>query len=233
MFTLAIIGADGAGKSTVCKEVQKIDKLPFKYIYMGVSSTSSNYSLPTTRLIATIKSRLGKTPSKAGPPDPSKQRKSRQKGLIKQFVWELKACLRYSTWMSEEWYRQVLVWYYKWQGSIPLFDRHFFIDFYAYDIAKTNHYRSIASRVHGLTLKYLYPKPDMVIFLDAPPELLFKRKGEGTVELLKGRREEYLNMQKLFEHFAIVDASQPLDDVIKDVFELIHNHYLSTKKKSV
>ena len=55
MTVIAIIGADGAGKSTVARALEA--SLPFrtKYIYMGSNIESSNIALPTSRLILYLK----------------------------------------------------------------------------------------------------------------------------------------------------------------------------------
>ena len=57
--SVALIGIDGAGKSTVAHEV--IGRLPFdaSYLYMGVNLAASPVMLPTTRLALAIKSRRG------------------------------------------------------------------------------------------------------------------------------------------------------------------------------
>jgi len=77
--------------------------------------------------------------------------------------------------------------------------------------------RSLGRRVHGLLLAHVYPKPDLVVFLDAPPELLLARKGEGTIESLQRRRQDYLQLAPLTKHFVVVDASRPLEEVTLDV----------------
>jgi thymidylate kinase len=64
-----------------------------------------------------------------------------------------------------------------------------------------------------------------VIYLDAPAEVLFARKGEGGLELLERRRQDYLNLRNLVDHFAIVDASLPEDDVARAVTEMIENFH--------
>jgi GTPase SAR1 family protein len=50
MFTVALIGGDGAGKTTIANRL--VEDLPFrvKYLYMGFSTISSNAALPTTKL---------------------------------------------------------------------------------------------------------------------------------------------------------------------------------------
>ena len=55
--------------------------------------------------------------------------------------------------------------------------------------------------------------------LDAPAEVFFARKGEGTLELIEPRRQEYLAQADMFRSFVIVDAQQPTDAVVAEVRE--------------
>ncbi len=68
-----------------------------------------------------------------------------------------------------------------------LFDRHFFTDYYATDINGKGPEKTIYSkRSMDFVLKRFYPRPNMVIVLDAAKaEVIFARKGEGTIELLE------------------------------------------------
>ena len=79
------------------------------------------------------------------------------------------------------------------------------------------HDRSIGQRLHGLLLGRLYPKPDLVVYLDAPAEVLLARKGEGTLEALEARRGEYRAIAPLVPRFAEIDATQPLEAVVRAV----------------
>jgi thymidylate kinase len=123
--------------------------------------------------------------------------------------------------LAEEWFRQGLAWYYERRGYVVVFDRHFFSDYYAHDISATSGSLPLSRRIHGFVLDRLYPKPDLVILLDAPANILFARKGEGTIALLERRRQEYLSLRDRLEDFAIVDASQPAEEVIRQVTDLI------------
>ena len=58
-------------------------------------------------------------------------------------------------------------------------------DYYAHDISNTDPARPLRHRLHGVFLDRWYPRPDLVIFLDAPAEVLFARKHEGTIPLLE------------------------------------------------
>src|SRR5439155_10211002 len=54
-FTVALIGPDGAGKTTVSRRIEQSLPVPVKYIYMGVNTDASNVMLPTTRAIHALK----------------------------------------------------------------------------------------------------------------------------------------------------------------------------------
>ena len=95
--------------------------------------------------------------------------------------------------MAEEWYRQGLSVAYRRRGSIVVFDRHFVADYHAADVAAPA--RTTSRRVHGFLLSRLYPKPDLVIFLDAPPptDTLAAVKGRKDEEIGLGAREIYVH----------------------------------------
>jgi thymidylate kinase len=224
MFTVALIGPDGAGKTTIGRRIEHMLPLPVKYVYMGVNLDSSNHMLPTTRLLKAIKRARGAAPDVAGPPDPNRVR-THPKGFVKQVLAGLKSGLRMTNRIGEEWFRQALAWYYQRRGNIVLFDRHFFSDYYAYDIANQRADRRLSDRIHGFILNRVYPKPDLVIYLDAPAEVLFARKGEGTIEALERRRQEYMSLRGVVKHFALVDATQPQELVAREVTNLIRDFY--------
>jgi predicted ATP-grasp superfamily ATP-dependent carboligase/thymidylate kinase len=219
MFTVALIGADGAGKTTIGRRLENTLPLPVKYVYMGINLDASNHMLPTTRLLHFLRRAWGIKPDN-GPPDPDRVQAA-SKGLVQRTTGNVRTGLSLAVRLSEEWFRQVLAWHYQRRGNIVLFDRHYFSDYYAHDIARNGRPRPLSKRIHGFMLERVYPKPDLVIFLDAPPEVLFARKGEGTLKALEHRRQEYLQMRSLVKHFAVVDARPPEDDVAYDVSELI------------
>jgi len=223
MLTIALTGADGAGKSTLIRRLKVNLPLPVKQIYMGENFNSSNFVLPTTLLMHKIKQANGRQQDMGGPPDPTKL-KPLPRNPLKRAARELKSGIRIANLMAEEWFRQLVAWYYQVRGYIVIFDRHFFFDYYAHHIVN-NTEQSIGNRIHGSMLKHIFPKPDLVICLDAPPEILFARKSEGTLELLEHRRREYLQMRDTVKQFVIVDATQSEDEVTKQVSDLILDFY--------
>jgi thymidylate kinase len=228
MVTVALAGADGAGKSTMSRRLEKSLPVRAKYIYMGINREASNLALPTTLLWKRIKRASGGPIDMGGPPDPNRLQQL-PKNPLKRIARELKSGLRITNLMAEEWFRQLVAWYYQFRGYVVIFDRHFYFDYYKHHIADIGIKRTIADRVHGFMLNHVFPKPDFVIFLDAPPEVLFSRKGEGTLELLEQRRQEYLQIQKKVERFATVDATQPMDEVADQICNLVIDFYSSKR----
>jgi thymidylate kinase len=205
-FTVALIGCDGAGKTTVARALERDTGLPVRYLYMGVSAESSNRQLPSTRVAHAIKRRAG---AGRAPPRPRGVRRACRAG---------RSALRLVNRLAEEWYRQLIAQAFLTRGSIVVFDRHFLADYHAFDVAGAA--RPLSRRIHGWVLMHAYPRPDLVVLLDAPPEVLFARKGEGTLASLARRREDYLGLADaagIDRPFAVVSATQPVDAVVADV----------------
>ena len=87
--------------------------------------------------------------------------------------------------------------------------------------------------MHGWILKNLYPRPDMMIMLDAPAEVLHARKREGTIESLEQRRQDYLEMRHHIDHFAIVSTEQPQEDAAREVAEIISRFAAGVKDERI
>jgi len=227
MVTVALIGADGAGKTTLARALEGAPELRIKYVYMGVSTEASNHMLPTTRALRFVKRLLGKAPAEGGPPDPEKKRARAKRGL-KRVAHEAKASLALLNRMGEEWYRARLARRFERQGFVVLFDRHFFADYWAHDVAAAE--RSFTQRLHARFLARL-PQPDCTILLDAPAEVLFARKAEGSLERVAARRDEYLALQRALGNCRVVDAARPLSEVRGEVLGILRG--LSTRPQGV
>lgn len=223
MFTVAIIGPDGVGKTTVSRRLETA--LPFcaKYVYMGVNLEASNLLLPTTRLILEIKRRLGRRPDMAGPPDPARLH-PRPRGPVRRVLAAVKSAARMTNQLMEETFRQGVIRWHLIRGRVVLLDRDFFADYYAHDVVSGKG-RPLARRIHGFVLRRFYRRPDVVICLDADAETMFARKCEGTVELLQRRRGEYHGLRECVKRFELVDATRPIEAVLHDVHRRICRYY--------
>ena len=214
MLSIALIGPDGCGKTTVANKIEQALPWPATRVYMGVSLESSNIMLPTSRLKLALRRVVGRPADTTGPRDPHQREKApqgRHRGLL-TFVTR---SLSFVNQVAEESFRQCVVAWHLARGRIVLLDRDFFADYYAYDIAGQD--RSVFRRLHGWLLLHVYRKPDLAIYLDVSGETMFARKGEGSIELLNRRCEDYRHLQYVMPNFAIVDAEQPLANVVRDV----------------
>ncbi len=224
-LAVALVGADGAGKSTISEMLENASlPRPVKTIYMGVNLEASSLMLPTTRLLLAVKRARGSRPdlvaSRLRTPldDPAGQPHQTRRASLKDGT-------RLTVWMLEEWLRQAVATAYGARGYIVVFDRHFFADYYHTDIVSRGAGHGWFGRFHGWMLSHAYPKPDLVICLDAPSEVLYLRKPESSAEWLEQRRQQYLALAGVVPAFVVIDADRPLDAVFGDVVECIRTHW--------
>lgn len=216
-FVVAIVGADGAGKSTIARKL--LDAYPFlmKYIYMGSSTEASNIALPTSRMLTLFKRRRisqfvdqsDRLPPVAMLTEEMKARLPRGK-IVKAFGVINRT--------ADEWYRQLFVWFYGLRGYIVICDRHFLYEYFPDSETLRSKDQRLSVRLHSGLLGRFFPKPDLTIFLDAPPEVLYARKPEWTVAHLERQRAGIVEQGKVGKNFVRVDATQPEDRVFSDVY---------------
>lgn len=222
MISVALIGPDGAGKSTITELLeQEALPAPVKRIYMGVNLEASSLMLPTTRLALAVKSARGRRSDMVGPGAAAAPASG---GPVRRTVKVGGRAVRLLLWVAEEWFRQLVAEYHRRRGAIVVFDRHFYADYYHFDVSAARR-RPAGSRVHGWLLEHAYPKPDLVICLDAPGQVLFDRKGEASVEWLEQRRRQYLQLATVLPNFVVVDVDRPLDVVTREVATVIAEYF--------
>ncbi len=228
MFTVALIGGDGAGKTTIANELIRSSGLPMKYLYMGLSTRSSNHALPTSRLVLWLKRQMHRRRTNLRTDMPASELEYGEE--MHGWLWNT---ARFLNRLAEAWYRQGIAWSYQLRGWIVIYDRHFFFDSAPGVINAQNQSLIVLDRLFFWLISHVYPRPSLAIFLDAPPDLLYQRKGEATSEYLQQQRETFLMQGAKLAHFVRVDASQPLAQVQQIVLRNVQDFYIQHYHRSV
>ena len=123
--------------------------------------------------------------------------------------------------LVRQWGRYGMARLYRARRQLVIFDRH------TYDeMLPPSARQSLLKRWRRWLLTLGSPKPDLVIFLDAPGEMLYARKGEHTPDLLEQRRQDYLHLLSRLPHPVIIDAAQDAAQVRHQSMALIGKVYL-------
>ena len=218
-FTVAIVGADGSGKSTIAEMILSDSRVPMKYIYMGASTDASNVSLPTSRLLAYLKRRrIAKSGDKSDSLPPAVLMSEEMKARLPR--GRIVKALGLVNRIAEEWYRQLVVWINLLSGYIVICDRHFLFDYFPDSESLRSENDRASSRLHAYMLSRFFPRPNLTLFLDAPSEVLYARKPEWTVGHLDRQRTGIAEQGRYCRNFVVIDATQPVSKVFSDV----HGH---------
>ncbi|GAB4294779.1 MAG: hypothetical protein Kow0098_16560 [Ignavibacteriaceae bacterium] len=233
MATIALIGADGSGKTTIAKMILQTSGIKWKYIYMGLNIESSNYSLPTSKLMYYLKVMKYKKKHKE-----LKNEKLRNLSLHKLHDdrredprGKIGATARLINRIAEALYRQFFALFFQILGYTILFDRHFLFDASTSSTGEKLKRQRLSTKLHRWFLNNLYPKPGLAILLYAPAEVLYNRKGEADVEYLESRNRSFLKTGRSLDNFVVIDATQSIDKVFEDVMSNIREFLQKGKKK--
>lgn len=102
------------------------------------------------------------------------------------------------------------------RSTLVLHDRHF-LD----TLVDPRRYRYSGPRWLLRLVWRLLPKPNLVILLDAPPEVLQARKQDVPFDESARQREAYLSLTPLIPNGHVVDSARPLRETVHDVNDLI------------
>jgi thymidylate kinase len=221
--SIAFVGPDGAGKTTVIENLMDAWSEVTRLVSMGASIDQANYSLPTSRWLTRRKRRrLAKLLKDSEVLPPARllsedQRRSVSGGRLVKIVGLVNR-------VAEEWYRYCVVATFKLLGYVVLCDRYFLFE---YRLEPMDSDEPASVRVHNWLLRKFYPRPDLVILLDADAEFLRRRKPEWPLEHLEHQRALILRQSRLVHRFARVDATQPLSVVLDRVAQTIVEYLYS------
>jgi thymidylate kinase len=105
------------------------------------------------------------------------------------------------------------------RSTLVLFDRY-----YPDLLVDPVRYRYGGPRRLAAALWWVLPKPDLIIALDAPAELLQQRKHEVSLAETERQRLAFRALVATMPNGHVVDAVQPLDAVIGDVTKILLDH---------
>ena len=197
-MTVALLAPDGAGKTTLAKELAQEPFIRARPIYLGLNGDIRSVRLPTTRWLKHLTESMN---GKRGPAP----------------LW-LKT-LRAGSRLAEQWSRYAAAFYHRLRGRFVVFDRH------PYEENLNGHSRTLRSRVRRWLLAAWCPDPDLVVVLDAPGEVLYQRKGEHNPEWLESQRLNLLELRNQVPDTVVVDATRELSQVRNEVIALIWDRY--------
>jgi len=224
---VAFVGVDGAGKTTVMAQAER-DLAPAFWSTKWYHGRALASPLRWTKRVRSRRQerQLLKSAAEANPHavpvkrDPhSNPSRGLALSLLKLGIWWTDfILLRYVTEVYPSLRRSTLV----------LFDRYY------YDLlADPKRHRYGGPMWLARLVGRLYPRPDLVILLDAQAEVLHARKQEVPLEETARQREAYLKLVQSLPNGYVVDASKPIHEVVADAEKIILDHLAARTSRSL
>jgi thymidylate kinase len=200
-LAVAVLGPDGSGKSAVCSALASASRavLPFTAV-----SVQHLYERALPRLSELKKGRMRRTP--AAPATVHDPHGKRAHNLLVSLL-----TLTYST--VDQWLSRWLFGRARLGGNKLLVHDRYMIEI----VVDPKRFRYGGPRSLGGVFCRLTPPLDLVILLDAPPEVLQARKQEVPFAETSRQRETYRALIGSMPNGRIVKADRPLEQVIADV----------------
>ena len=191
-LSVVVLGPDGAGKSSTTEAIGGADLVP-----AFDRSVCQGFVPPLHRLIG-----RNHGPSKEPHALPSRSLPH--------------SMLRWAYWLGYSYADQLRVHLAIARGTLVLYDRHL-VDV----LVDQKRYRYSGPMWPMRLLWTLVPKPDLVVVLDAPAEVIQARKQEVPFAETARQRDAYLTLVRSLGYGYAIDASRPFDQVTGQLNDII------------
>jgi hypothetical protein len=166
---IAVLGPDGAGKSTTIRQCAKQLPIGVSLAYLGLGRGGRSDAPSAAKPVIGLPAAPAKHAPAAG----------RGPNPVRESAYLMRNALRW-------WSRLASAYATAWTGRPVICDRHP-IELMAIRPERTR----MGSWVERWLFEVMTPEPDAVVLLDAPGEVMFARKGEYDIATLEQRREAF------------------------------------------
>ena len=230
-ITIALIGPDGVGKSTVISELTNSFPLGIKSVYMGWSDHENTLKLPTSKWLYRRYNKTKTSSIVEKPEFPSevqalseniKPHKEQVKVTVQKIHWkQLPGIINE---IAEQYTRYFYAKYYKFRGAFVLYDRYVYDQFIFNSTAKKEEVKP-QDKILAEFFKRFFPDPDLTILLAGDAELIHQRKNELPAHKIAKRIALYEEIGRTKKNFHIIDVNVALELEIKRITQIIWQEF--------
>jgi thymidylate kinase len=193
---VALLGPDGAGKTTLAVLLSADELLCVRRLYMGRNPDARDVVIPAPEWL-TQRRPGGVAPIPVG---------------LRQIV----RSISFAHSLAEQWVRYAIAHLHRLRGGIVVFDR--------FDLeSEVQWLSSRGSRLRRRLMGIGSPKPQLIVVLDAPGDVLYSRKREHSPATLDAMRYSLQRLTRGLPHVVTVNVDKDLNQVLLDVQGLIHS----------